>query len=225
MHLTLLFLVLPLFSHVAPVTAALSRAAAASLLKGKRRFNMLKSAQYTWPPAGEHDSLEGRYSWPSPSSVSRGLYTVSRVELRVGMKKKDELFYFFRINSAVSFKNKLGAMVQQVTSAQQLLSTSTQPLVALNIAFSQTGLQTLNITANLADTPFSRGQFADAAFLGDPQQGANWLPAFKGTSIHGVFIMASDDQTLLDAQVTSLELTMGNDMSEACQSIRCEYYN
>lgn len=130
------------------------------------------------------------------------------------MKKKQELFYFFQINDADSFKRKLHTdIVPLVTSVHQLLSTLTQPVVALNIAFSQSGLNALNITDDLSDPVFSRGQFADAAFLGDVGGGSGWVAAFKGTAIHGVFILASDDAMLLDAQKQLLEITIGEDMT------------
>lgn len=94
-----------------------------------------------------------------------------------------------------------------------MLSVSTQPIVALNIAFSQTGLQTLNINDDLADPPFSAGQFVDAANLGDPGT-VNWIKAFTATKLlHGVFLIASDNQTFIDAEVHFLETLFGTDIS------------
>nr|WAW38277.1 DyP-type peroxidase [Auricularia auricula-judae] len=171
------------------------------LLNTKRRVNMLQN-------------IPGQVPLPLASAVVSLNITNIQGDILVGMKKKQELFYFFSINNASSFRQKLHANVApQITSAQQLLSTSTQPVVALNIAFSQTGLRTLGVTDNIADPSFGRGQFAEANSLGDPDQGAGWLQPFQGTAIHGVFLMASDNQTLLDAQVAVLETRMGTDMT------------
>jgi len=50
--------------------------------------------------------------------------------------------------------------------AQMIGEVEAQPQVALNIAFSQTGLNRLGVTDNLQDTFFSNSQFADAEALG-----------------------------------------------------------
>lgn len=129
------------------------------------------------------------------------------------MKKKIELFYFFEINNATSFKRKLHTdVVPRITSTLQLLSVSTQPIVALNLAFSQSGLTTLGITDDLGDAPFSAGQAADADNLGDPGT-RNWVRAFRGTRIHGVFLIASDTDVNIAAQVSVLESLFGNDIT------------
>ncbi len=52
-----------------------------------------------------------------------------------------------------------------ITSTAQLLSPSFESPFALNLAFSATGLSALNVTEDLRDFPFSRGQFADASAL------------------------------------------------------------
>ena len=59
----------------------------------------------------------------------------------------------------------------------------------LNMGFSQSGLLTLDPSLAVEDPEFSQGQFADAAELGDDT--AHWLDVFKGTNIHGIFLMAS----------------------------------
>jgi hypothetical protein len=129
------------------------------------------------------------------------------------MKKKLELFYFFEINNPKSFKSKLHTdVVPRITNTLQLLSVSTQPIVALNLAFSQTGLSTLGITDDLGDAPFAAGQAADADNLGDPGT-TNWIQAFAGTKIHGVFLIASDTDANINAQVSVLESLFGNDIT------------
>ena len=107
------------------------------------------------------------------------------------MKKQKETFYFFHINNAPAFKVALKSYLPKITSTATLLSPpSSQPLAFVNVAFSQTGLTTLGITDNLGDSQFSSGQFADAENLGDDT--SQWEAPFKGTNIHGVFLIGSD---------------------------------
>ena len=84
------------------------------------------------------------------------------------MKKKQELFFFFAITDATTFKSKLGSDIHPlITSATQLLDVSTQPTTAVNIAFSQKGLTALGNNDNLNDTLFTQGQELNANNLGD----------------------------------------------------------
>jgi hypothetical protein len=132
---------------------------------------------------------------------------------RVGMKKKLELFYFFTINNPTSFKKKLHTqVVQRITNTLQLLNVASQPVVCLNPAFSQSGLLKLGITANLQDSPFQKGQTVDANNLGDPGT-KNWVPQFIGTKIHGVFLIASDTMTNINAMVSWLNSVYGTDIT------------
>ncbi|EEB94463.1 hypothetical protein MPER_06717 [Moniliophthora perniciosa FA553] len=63
-------------------------------------------------------------------------------DILVGMKKDKELFFFFGIQDAATFKTKLGSDIHDlITSTTQLLDVSIQPVTAVNIAFSQTGLK------------------------------------------------------------------------------------
>jgi len=83
------------------------------------------------------------------------------------MLKQRETFVFFTINTPATFKSVLhNAVVPLITPVGPMLNTSTQPQVAVNIAFTQTGLTRLNITDNLNDTPFSKSQYPDAKLLG-----------------------------------------------------------
>ena len=107
------------------------------------------------------------------------------------MKKKLELFYFFKINNAIAFKNKLRSnIVPRITSTTDLL-TSPQPQVMLNIAFSRTGLNALGQTTPFENPSFDGGMFADVGDLGDANVATNWISAFQGTNVHGVFLIAS----------------------------------
>ncbi|KAJ7725949.1 fungal peroxidase [Mycena metata] len=128
--------------------------------------------------------------------------------------KNKELFYFFSIANATDFKPKLsGDILPLITTTTQLLSVYTQPITALNIAFSQTGLDALNATDYLGDPAFRNGQFHDLAFLGDAGQ-AEWVPQFAVTGIHGVFLFASDSDDNINDAVTGLESTLGDSITK-----------
>lgn len=130
------------------------------------------------------------------------------------MKKNKELFYFFSIANATDFKSKLASdILPLITTTTQLLSVSTQPVTALNIAFSQTGLTALSITDALGDSAFAGGQFADLKNLGDPGS-TNWVPEFAGTSIHGVILFASDTDDNINTEVASLESALGSSITK-----------
>nr|UQK85136.1 dye decolorizing peroxidase [uncultured fungus] len=130
------------------------------------------------------------------------------------MSKKRELFFFFSIADPKLFKSHLASdVLPLVTSTTQLLSVSTQPKTALNIAFSQTGLTALGATQSLGDSLFSSGQFSGASGLGDPGT-TNWVAAFAGTRIHGVFLLASDTQANIDSTLASLKTALGTSIKE-----------
>ncbi|ESK92508.1 fungal peroxidase [Moniliophthora roreri MCA 2997] len=135
-------------------------------------------------------------------------------DILVGMKKDKELFFFFGIQDAAAFKSKLASDVHGlITSTTELLDVALQPVTAVNIAFSQTGLTALGITDDLQDFGFSQGQFVDAGALGDPGTG-NWIQGFTGTSVHGVFLIASDTQANVDAELTNIQNILGNSITE-----------
>ncbi|KAJ7201685.1 fungal peroxidase [Mycena pura] len=131
-------------------------------------------------------------------------------DVLIGMKKNQELFYFFSIANATDFKPKLASdILPLITTTTQLLSVNTQPTTALNVAFSQTGLTALGVTDALGDSAYAGGQFSDLKNLGDPGS-TNWVPQFTGTGIHGVFLFASDTEDNIDAAVASLEAALGD---------------
>jgi hypothetical protein len=129
------------------------------------------------------------------------------------MKKPKELFYFFSISNVAAFKLALkNNVVPLVTSTATLLDTpSNQPLAFLNIAFSQSGLTQLGITDNLGDANFANGMFADATNLGDVPN--DYEAAFKGTSVHGVFLIGSDETTHIENLLNSLTGFFGSSIS------------
>lgn len=109
---------------------------------------------------------------------------------RVGMKKNKELFFFFYINDTRAFKKYLASQIHpRITTTTQLLDLNLQPVTAVNVAFSQSGLTALGVNDNLGDSHFSNGQFAEHAELGDPGTDG-WVEGLKGTRTHGVFLLA-----------------------------------
>jgi hypothetical protein len=130
------------------------------------------------------------------------------------MKKNQELFYFFSIADAADFKPKLASdIVPLITTTSQLLDVSTEPTTLVNIAFSQSGLTTLNVTDALGDSAFTGGQFKDLKTLGDPGS-TNWVPEFAGTGIHGVLLFASDTVDNINTAVASLEAALGDSITK-----------
>lgn len=125
------------------------------------------------------------------------------------MKKPIETFYFFQITDANAFKTALrDHIISLVTSAATLIGpTTSQPSAFLNIAFSQRGFLTLGIFDPLGDSFFEKGQWADAAALGDNK--ADWDPAFSAGGIHGVLLIASDTQANVDAMLSTVQGYLG----------------
>ncbi|KAG8803179.1 hypothetical protein FRC17_006239 [Serendipita sp. 399] len=161
--------------------------------------------------------IKGFYGLPGRDDVIRNA-TLNATDIQgdilVGMRKKLELFYFFHINEAQSFKKKLHVnVVPRITSTLDLLNVVTQPVVCLNIAFTYTGLKTLGFTSNLADNVWFKGQEADAWNLGDPST-TNWVPEFTGRKIDGVFLIASDTMTNVIAMKNWLETLFGTDITK-----------
>jgi hypothetical protein len=130
------------------------------------------------------------------------------------MKKPKELFYFFSITNPTAFKTALkNNITPLITSAATLLSPpSSQPLAFLNVAFSQAGLTTLGVTDNLGDTQFASGMYADATALGDVQ--ADYEAPFRGTAIHGVFLIGSDQTSYIDDLLSTLTGFLGSSILE-----------
>ncbi|KIP02827.1 DyP-type peroxidase [Phlebiopsis gigantea 11061_1 CR5-6] len=133
-------------------------------------------------------------------------------DILVGMKKQTERLVFFQINSASGFRSALKTYLPQITSTATLISpAANQPLAFVNIGFSQTGLTALGITDDLNDAEFASGMWADAANLGDDP--SKWVSPFKGTAIHGVFVLGSDQASYLDQYQSAISSTFGSSIS------------
>ncbi|KAJ7592189.1 fungal peroxidase [Mycena floridula] len=135
-------------------------------------------------------------------------------DILVGMLKKKELFFFFHINDAAGFKTHLTTQIHPlITSTAQILSVDTQPLTAVNIAFSASGLTTLGVDPTTLNMDvFNTGQFADISALADP--GTEWVAGFKGTTINGVFILQSDTVDNINTTLANIQTILGNTVTE-----------
>ncbi|KAF8582001.1 DyP-type peroxidase [Ramaria rubella] len=135
-------------------------------------------------------------------------------DILVGMKKQMELFFFFTITDGFSFQQALGSKIYNIiTNTNQLLDVNTQPITAVNIAFSNRGLSALGIFEDLGDSDFRSGQFSDASNLGDPGT-TNWVNAFTGSNIHGVFLLASDSWDHVNATLSQIQSDLDGSIQE-----------
>lgn len=133
------------------------------------------------------------------------------------MNKPKELFFFYTINDAAAYKAALTkTIVPLVTSTSVLLGpASGQPAAMLNVAYSNTGLKALNVTDDLGDQFFSAGQFDGSQVLGDDDPAANWVKAFQGTSVHGLFMIASDSDDSINDTLSTITAALGPAITEA----------
>ena len=135
----------------------------------------------------------------------------------VGMTKSVELFFFFGISNSTTFKSRLASDIRPlITSVSRILTVDTQPITAVNLAFSGSGLSVLGIDPTTLNMDvFNTGQWADLDALGD--SGAKWIPAFAGTSIHGLFILQSDTIDHVKDELSSIKSAFGDSITELYQ--------
>nr|I2DBY3.1 RecName: Full=Dye-decolorizing peroxidase; Short=MepDyP; Flags: Precursor [Mycena epipterygia]AFJ79725.1 dye-decolorizing peroxidase precursor [Mycena epipterygia] len=134
-------------------------------------------------------------------------------DILVGMKKTKELFFFFGVEDAATFKSKLASdILPLITTTTEILSTDTQPITAVNIAFSHTGLVALGVNDDIGDTDFVSGQFSEATTVGD--RPTLWDPAFAGTKIHGVFLLASNTTEDINTELANIQSILGSSITE-----------
>ncbi|KAJ7166455.1 dye-decolorizing peroxidase precursor [Mycena crocata] len=134
-------------------------------------------------------------------------------DVLAGMHKNKELFFFFGVKDAKTFKTKLASdILSLITTTTEILSVDTQPVTAVNIAFSNTGLVALGVNDNLADDDFVAGQFSQTSTIGDDP--SLWNSAFAGTSIHGVFLLASDTVANINTELANIQSILGSSITE-----------
>ncbi|KAF7291871.1 Peroxidase 2 [Mycena indigotica] len=194
------------FSLLSPlICVAVVSAATTSLHRRKSSILIDPDAQPSLPTV--------KQAKVAASAVGLNLTNIQG-DILIGMKKKKELFFFFGIADATAFKSNLKThILPLVTNTPELLSVSTQPVTALNIAFSKKGLDALGVTDGLGDTPFANGQLASASALGDPGT-TNWVPQFTSTGIHGVILLASDTLDNINDSLTTLKSNLGSSITE-----------
>ncbi|EJD46896.1 DyP-type peroxidase [Auricularia subglabra TFB-10046 SS5] len=171
-------------------------------VRGARKASLLKHVTSLPPP-------------PSAAQVAATSLPTGDIQadILVGMHKNKQLFYFFAIKDVAKFKSHLASDIAPfVTSVKQLADVAAQPLVALNIAFSHTGLLTLGVSDSLGDRLFEGGQEKDAVQSFN-ESTAKWVSAFVSRSIDGVILLASDSTDLIDQQVSVIESTFGGSIS------------
>ncbi|KAK7032637.1 dye-decolorizing heme-containing peroxidase [Paramarasmius palmivorus] len=135
-------------------------------------------------------------------------------DILIGMKKDKELFFFFSIQDAATFKSKLGTDIHDlITPTTQLLDEDIQPTTAVNIAFSQSGLTALGVSGDLIDPDFKQGQFSDATKLGDASTDS-WIPGFAGKGVHGVFLIASNTLANVNDGLANIQSILGDSITE-----------
>lgn len=165
-------------------------------------------------PAPQPDLPSALEALSAAATASLNLTDI-QADILVGMKKKKELFFFFSIKNAAQFKSKLASDIHPfITSTTQILNVATQPLTAVNLALSQSGLTTLDIIDFLGDPFYTAGQEADSAAIGDPGTG-KWVQSFLGRSVHGVFLLASDTIENIDTTLSDVLSILGNSISES----------
>jgi len=137
-------------------------------------------------------------------------------DIFVGMKKLNELFFFYEINNVDDYKCALRSkeVISLITSTAILIGPAEfQPLAFLNMGFSQRGLVKLGVTDDLGDEFFTKGQKADAPELKDNLD--DWeAPWSTSEGIHGVFLIGSDEQRHVDDLLKTLLNAFGSSVSE-----------
>ncbi|KAI0142742.1 Dyp-type peroxidase [Xylariaceae sp. FL1272] len=141
-----------------------------------------------------------------------------------GLAKKNECFFFFRIKTkqVSAFRRDLSTLLPLVTSvteakrfhgsineakreaAREGRKCQMLEMHAVNIAFSQKGLDVLGIGSNgsIGDPIFENGMRADAGDLGDDL--SDWDDAFN-QDIHGVIIIAASCDRILQRTVDRIK--------------------
>jgi Dyp-type peroxidase family len=171
-----------------------------------RTTNSLLLDHPAFPPL-PHPELAANLS----ASVGLNLSDIQG-DILIGMKKKAELFYLFTIENPAKFKSQLASgILPLLTSTQQLLNPNTT--IAVNIAFSQKGLNTLGVQEHLGDDLFAAGQFTGAEDLGDELN--KWKPAFTGNNhIHGIFLIAAGTIADVNSTLSQIQKIMDKSISE-----------
>lgn len=141
-------------------------------------------------------------------------------DITPGLPKKAELFFFFRITKPADFRARLVKLVPFIATAEHVIEGRKKikqhkqhfgglfAAAYLNIAFSSRGLKKLDITENIHDDDFTKGQLDDAKNLGDDTD--TWEEGFKGSSVDGVLILAGDSAVSIGFQLDKALKLLGD---------------
>ncbi len=157
----------------------------------------------------------------APASVP-GLAELELDEIQgdvlIGLQKNYERFVFFNIARVGDFKSLLRKKItNRITTTSTVHAREHQlrdyktsggkdplPLVGLNLALTNTGIEKLVPGVNLGDPSFAQGAAQSAANLGDSVNAAKvptgWKPAFVSKDIDGVFLVTGGTKAAVDGE-------------------------
>ena len=134
-----------------------------------------------------------------------------------GFNKDAQQLLFFRFGEAARARSWLGSLLPEVATAREVLafndsfraarrrrgSETDAPAAAwTNVALTHAGLAALDLDAEELEAfpeAFREGMVARAAVLGDVDESApaNWVGPFGDGDVHGVVLLAADDEAAL----------------------------
>ncbi|KAG5643878.1 hypothetical protein DXG03_009508 [Asterophora parasitica] len=138
------------------------------------------------------------------------------------LPKALEYFYYFRITDVERFRKTFGEfIVPKITTAQNLAGLGpikppppapnpSVQFLGVNVGFTHLALELFDLTGDLHDDSFVKGQQQDSKSLGDAgtQRGdfwtPNWDPEYK-TDIHGIFLITAYNDGVASKFVADLE--------------------
>lgn len=152
-------------------------------------------------------------------------------DILIGLPKKTETFFFFRIEDShvEKFREQLSYLVPLITTGVQARdnqkkivqykekrAASKDPMPELltiagvSVAFSKKGLDKIGITDDIGDPAFNAGMLADAGELGDKGRRTSngfdpeWLVEYK-KEIHGVIMVAGDCHKTVEGKLEEIK--------------------
>ncbi|KAF8074656.1 hypothetical protein FPV67DRAFT_1474402 [Lyophyllum atratum] len=135
------------------------------------------------------------------------------------LPKALEYFYYFQITDVERFRATFGQfIVPKVTTTFQLANAPAFPppgtpgitFLGLNVGFTHLALQMFDMTGDLLDDSFVKGQQQDSKSLGDAgtQRGDFWTPRWDPeykVDIHGIFLITAYTDAIAAQFVTDME--------------------
>jgi len=134
------------------------------------------------------------------------------------LPKALEYFYYFQITDINRFRATFGSfIVPKITTALELTTKVMPPptdktvtFLGLNVGFTYLGLQMFDLTDDLYDDSFVKGQQQDSKSLGDAgtARGDFWTPRWDAeykVDIHGIFLITAYTDAIAAKFVTDME--------------------